>query len=162
MYFDHADFVKEIDLSNLPKLMEREPDFVIGPKEDPYLRRWYLVPRNKVSNIYLHEILHDDDDRALHDHPWDFASIIIQGSYLEHSINYAGDSVSHRIFNRGEINFHRAESAHRLQVLDGPVVTLVFTGPAKREWGFHCPKGWRHWKDFCDDRDQGLVGRGCD
>ena len=33
---------------------------------------------------------------------------------------------------------------------------LVFRG------GFHCPKGWRLWKDFVNERDIGQVGRGCD
>jgi hypothetical protein len=47
---------------------ERKPDFVIG---DHYLHRWWVVPRNEKSNVYLHEILHSDDDRAMHDHPWD-------------------------------------------------------------------------------------------
>lgn len=30
------------------------------------------------------------------------------------------------------------------------------------EWGFACPKGWRHWRLFVDERDHGKVGRGCD
>lgn len=47
-------------------IMVREPDFVIG---DDYLRRWYVVPRNPFCNVYLHHILHSDDDRALHDQP---------------------------------------------------------------------------------------------
>jgi hypothetical protein len=162
MYFGSADFVKELDLTGLPKLMERPPDFIIGPKDDPYLKRWHLVPRNKFSNVYLHEILKDDDDRALHDHPWDFQSIILRGSYIEYCVIVPGDEPHHRIFHRGDLNFHRAEHAHRLQVLAGPVVTLVFTGPSRREWGFQCPKGWRHWREFCDDRDQGLIGKGCE
>ena len=26
--------------------------------------------RNKIFNIYLHQIIRSDDDRALHDHPY--------------------------------------------------------------------------------------------
>ena len=26
---------------------------------------------------------------------------------------------------------------------------------------FHCPQGWRHWRDFVDEHDTGQVGRGC-
>lgn len=48
--------------------MQRLPDFVIGDDPDrPYLRRWWIVPRNEYCNVYLHEILRSDDDRAGHD-----------------------------------------------------------------------------------------------
>jgi len=30
-----------------------------------------------------------------------------------------------------------------------------------REWGFACPKGWVHWKDFTDPDNPGQVGPGC-
>ena len=50
----------------------REPDFIIGGHEAPYLRRHWLIPRNRFFNIYVHEFLRSDDDRALHDHPWAF------------------------------------------------------------------------------------------
>jgi hypothetical protein len=59
----------------------RDPDFVIGRAGRPYLRRWWVIPRNRWFNIYLQEILQDDDDRALHDHPWVNCSIILRGSY---------------------------------------------------------------------------------
>jgi hypothetical protein len=61
----------------------REPDCVIGPPDNPYLRRWWLIPRNRWFNLYLHNILRDDDDRALHDHPWANLSILLRGAYRE-------------------------------------------------------------------------------
>jgi hypothetical protein len=153
-------FVEKIDFTQIVSEMQRPPDFIIGPKDDPYLRRWFLVPRNSVCNIYLHEIRHDDDDRALHDHPWDFDSVILKGSYIEHSV--LAKEPWQNIYRKGMVNSKRAESAHRIQVLDGPVLTLVVTGPRRRDWGFHCPNGWRPWQEFCDDRDSGLVGKGCE
>lgn len=50
--------------------LRRAPDFLVGGKENPYMKRWWLIPRNKWFNIYLHQFMRDDDDRALHDHPW--------------------------------------------------------------------------------------------
>ena len=47
----------------------REPDFIIGDDHDPYLKRWWLIPRNPLVNVYLHQILRSDEDRALHDTP---------------------------------------------------------------------------------------------
>ena len=61
--------------------MARKPDFVIGEPVAPYLRRWWIIPRNEQMNVYLHEILRDDDDRALHDHPWANTSYVIEGRY---------------------------------------------------------------------------------
>ena len=60
------------------------PHFIVGGVKQPYLKRWYIIPRNTFFNIYLHQFLRDDDDRALHDHPSDNLSIILRGSYIEH------------------------------------------------------------------------------
>jgi hypothetical protein len=43
-----------------------------------------------------------------------------------------------------------------------PCWTVFITGPIVREWGFHCPKGWVHWREFTDARDSGSIGKGCD
>src|SRR4051795_4015193 len=63
----------------------REPDFYIGGKVNPYLVRWWVIPRNRFFNVYLHKFLRDDDDRALHDHPWISLSFILRGGYIEHT-----------------------------------------------------------------------------
>lgn len=137
----------------------REPDFVIGGADDPYLRRWWTIPPNKWFNVYLHHFLRSDDPRALHDHPRNNMSIILAGSYIEHMPG--GASV---IRNRWRPVFRRAEAAHRIELPPGvtSVWTLFIVGPRVREWGFHCPNGWRHWQDFCAPGDSAKVGRGCD
>lgn len=132
----------------------RTPDFVIGGPDRPYLRRWYLLPRNRFINVYLHEILRDDDDRALHDHPWWNLSIILRGRYAE--MRHSG------LLRPWRVVFRLPTTAHRLIVVDGPVWSLFVTGPIVREWGFHCPQGWRHWREFVDQRDTGLAGKGCE
>lgn len=152
----------------------REPDFVIGRKDDPYLRRWWVIPRNRFFNIYLHQILRDDDDRAEHDHPWASCSIILKGGYLE-IIN----GVVHQR-RPGTIRFRRSIEHHRLTLITNrwrwtgvgrrrrldlqrvvPCWTLFITGPKVREWGFYCKNGWVHWKDFCDPINPGERGKGC-
>lgn len=142
---------------------EREPDFYIGGKEDPYLIRWWVIPRNKWFNLYLHKIIKSDRDEALHDHPWINLSILVRGRYEEITIR-AGGVENIAPLDEGEVRFRPPSAAHRLVVREGdPVITLFFTGPVWRHWGFHCPKGWRHWKDFVGFRDdsQNVVGRGC-
>ena len=134
--------------------MIHDPDFVIG---DPaYLRRWFIIPRNEWQNIYLHHILRDDDDRALHDHPWDNGSLLLAGRYRE----VTPDGVFVR--EPGALIMRKATDSHRLELIGGEhCISLFFTGPKIREWGFHCPKGWVHWRDFTAGEAGELVGRGC-
>jgi hypothetical protein len=135
-------------------IMARTPDFVIG---NDYLRRWWIIPRNEGCNVYLHHILHSDDDRALHDHPWANTSYLLAGSYVE--VTPDGEFVR----EAGCIVQREATDAHRLIIPDGGgAVSLFITGPKIREWGFHCPNGWRHWKEFVAAADKGQVGRGCE
>lgn len=133
------------------------PDLVIGPTDDPYLLRWFVIPRNEFSNVYLHKILRSDDDRALHDHPWASRSFIIEGGYFEH---LADGSREWR--GAGWVGERQAKDAHRLEIIEGDyAITLFFTGPKEREWGFHCPNEWRHHTDFTTGVKGELIGRGC-
>lgn len=57
-----------------------EPDELIGEHE---MRRWWLLPRNRWFNVFLHE--HQaDDSRFLHDHPCDSISIRLRGELVEY------------------------------------------------------------------------------
>lgn len=142
----------------------RPPDFVIGERKNPYLLRWWLIPRNRFFNVYLHCFLRSDDDRALHDHPWCWASMVLEGAYVEHTIA-AGGIHKRRLFTAGCLRFHRPTFAHRLEVLHayGECWTLFITGPRVREWGFHCnERGWVNWRTFTDPANTGVTGKGCE
>ena len=156
----------------------RAPDFVIGDPEDPYLRRWWVIPRNPIFNVYLHEIRKSDDDRALHDHPWPNMSWLLKGQYLEilpqsqlaqPCADFVTDDNGQRRFLCGHLRcegfviFRHAKTAHRLEVLPGGACwTLFITGPVLRSWGFRCAQGWRHWREFTAPNQKGQIGRGCD
>jgi hypothetical protein len=156
-----APLVRSIRDRMLSVSKSREPDFLIGGAEHPYMQRWWIIPRNRFFNVYLHHFLRSDDDRALHDHPWWNVSLLLDGAYVEHTI--AAGGVQHAIrYCACELKFRTAKSAHRVEITDGPTWSLFITGPAIRNWGFHCPKGWRRWQDFVSSRDAGSVGRGCD
>lgn len=147
-----------------PRLMAigagRAPDVEIGGSENPYLRRWFLIPRNRWFNIYLHHFCRSDDDRALHDHPWWNLSVLLRGQYVEHTIEPGG--VNRRTTRvAGEMKLRRAKAAHRIELTDGPCWTLFITGPRVRDWGFHCPQGWRHWRIFTSGPNGETIGRGC-
>jgi hypothetical protein len=137
----------------------RSPDFVVENPTGPYLRRWWIIPRNKWFNVYLHHFLQSDDDRALHDHPWTFnISILLKGHYLEHRL---GGKVRRR---RRFIPIIRIGKApHRVELIENkPVWTVFITGRVVREWGFYCPSGWKHWKKFVSTFEGGNgKGPGC-
>lgn len=159
------------------QLVKRPPDFVIGQPDNPYLRRWWIIPRNRFFNIYLHQILRNDDDRALHDHPWWNVSIILNGGYFEHMPHgvkwrrrfipiFRHARAAHRL----ELAFRRPKKfKHPIMLSDlrknfknslalQPCWPLFITGPKIREWGFHCPCGWKHWRDFVGVRDGEAKG----
>ena len=135
--------------------LHREPDFVIGSPDAPYLRRWHLIPKNKWFNIYLHHILKSDDDRALHDHPWINMSIVLKGGYWE-IMPYSNKDKVHVLSCKwrwpGSVVFRLPSAAHRLKLEKRPKLiqcwSLFITGPRVREWGFHCPNRWVHWREF--------------
>jgi|SRR5579859_6280632 len=117
------------------------PRRVIGAERgSPLLIRYFLL-RSAILGIYLHKLCRSDEDRALHDHPWTFVSIILTGGYIEHTPD------GQRRYWPGAILYRPAEWQHRLE-LDRPAWTLVFRFRRRREWGFHCPGGWVHWLTF--------------
>ncbi|HEU0197000.1 MAG TPA: hypothetical protein VFQ88_07250 [Nevskiaceae bacterium] len=137
---------------------------LIGGKDDTYLARWYLIPHNPVCNVYLHHFRRSDDDRALHDHPWPWCSILLKGTYIEATQGPGGhdDLLFRRRFSGGA-RLRLPTTAHRV-VLDGERAcwTLFLTGPRVRHWGFLCRKGWVPWEVFTDPATNGdTVGRGC-
>lgn len=185
----------------LRTMLSRLPDFEIGPPEDRYLQRWIVFPwgrydrgsrttnawqafKRSLPNVYLHRIRHDDEDRALHDHPWRSASWLLRGSYTEVMFypliperieQYLAAGKPRPTVNfvrpEGAVVFRRATDAHRLvlnkasgrlgRTEDVEVISMFFTGFVIRGWGFLCPKRWVPWREFVDGRDRGAIGKGC-
>ena len=109
-----------------------------------YLHRYYLVPKNRFLNVYLHRFREPDPGRDLHDHPWWSVSIVLKGRYVE---QYAeGSEIQSR--TTGGLRFlrlRRPTARHTItRVSPGGCWTLFITGPKVREWGFHTPEGWVH------------------
>ena len=134
---------------------------MIGQPGNDYLRRWFIIPRNPIFNIYLHQFMRSDDDRALHDHPWWNVSLLLDGEYIEHTMPQGGVNVRKR-YGAGDLKFRTARYAHRVELIDGkPYWSLFITGPKYRTWGFHCPTRWVPWQEFTKPENPGEIGRGC-
>ncbi len=118
---------------------------------DMYMGRWWLF--NSYDNetrkrklwwlpwsIRVHHIMRPDQDRDLHDHPWNARTVILRGWYVEERRHFwtvgghtdvewrrdAGQTVT---LDHGE--YHRID-----QVPPGGVWTLFITGSYKGSWGF--------------------------
>jgi hypothetical protein len=144
-------------------MLNRKPDFIIGEAEHPYMSRWWIFRRKYLASIYLHRFHQSDDKRALHDHPWFNLSILLVGQYWEHT------SKGRFLRKPGFIYFRHPWRAHRVELMrddngkEISVITMILTGPKMRNWGFHCPKGWRPWWEYVSVRPGGnAMGRGCD
>lgn len=150
----------------------RGPDLTIGPRDAPQTLRWHIF-RWRGWQLALHKWLRSDDDRALHDHSGHNLSIILNKGYWELVRTQTSKGAVYDLwrYRRPFVPyFRRADAAHRIALAPAtaPVWSLWLRWPPIREWGFHCPKGWRHWKDYCDTRDystpgsSSTVGPGCD
>jgi len=114
---------------------------------EPYLRRYYLV-QTRWGSVYLHEIMRSDEDRDLHDHPWNFVSLVLRRGYTEHLL---GGHTRYCGFSR--VIFHRAEDAHKVELSGtGTTWTLVIVGRKRRDWGFVTSNGWVQHEQYFDQK----------
>jgi hypothetical protein len=108
----------------------------------PYMNRHYLR-RGYDWAVQFHHLLVDDPDPDLHDHPWDFVSSLLTGGYREHGAD--GSTIE---YEAPCVIARPAEVPHRLELLDGPMWTLVSCGPVRRGWGFHTAGGFVPWRRY--------------
>ena len=109
----------------------------------PYLVRYRLIQTNGWC-VYLHHILRSDGDRELHDHPFDFITILLWGGYFEFqpdnmswlsTCSFQQVSTRRGIFS---VIRHKAKDPHRLELInDRPAWSLFIRGPRQRDWGFY-------------------------
>lgn len=135
----------------------------------PYMIRWTIFECSRFQ-IFVHKFLRTDND-CLHDHPWDFTSIILKGGYkeqnlagtikvvtstnaLEDQFQYKTRCKKYKAFN---IIKHNAEDAHRIEI-DKPCLTIMFTGRWRRLWGFYTPNGWVNWRDYAIGKENKCNG----
>ncbi len=96
--------------------------------------------------MYIHRIYKADDDKYLHDHPWDYWSIVLTGSYNEEREALPNHvTTKENILIPGSNASRMAEQFHKIKSLNTKTVTtLFFTGKKRREWGYKVGKYWIH------------------
>jgi hypothetical protein len=80
----------------------------------------------------VHHILREDDDRALHDHPWNARTFILQGWYDE----MREDGQIHRRQAGDTAGLAFGEFHRIIRVCPGGVTTLFVMGKYRGVWGF--------------------------
>jgi hypothetical protein len=135
------------------------PFCIYGKAGDLFLKRWTLF-KTPWFRIVLHCFIRSDADEELHDHPWNFLTIILKGGYYEE----LGTSLKHPTRNKrisfihwrppGSILYRPAKTIHRVILSEGTASwSLVFTGKKIRDWGFWTEEhGWCIWHKFINDR----------
>lgn len=150
----------------IARLAERNADWLIRRAQrtpyfhlEGYMERWWLFnptpPLNSgkgrrfewLPSIRVHHILRPDNDRHLHNHPWDARTIILKGCYVEHreggKINVMLPGTTQRI---------EADTFHRIaQVSQGGVWTLFISWKWKHTWGFKTEQGFVPWREYLGD-----------
>lgn len=123
------------------------------PTSSQNRRRW-----NLPISIRVHHIVRPDDDRAMHDHPWNARTIILRGWYTEKRpidlkkaglsdetislINEAANAGKYEVgeyFTRrtGDTATLRVGEYHTItDVSEGGVYTLFISGKWRADWGF--------------------------
>lgn len=128
-----------------------------------YMRRWIF--QHPFGTIRLHNIRQPDADPDLHDHPFDFVSVILRGGYHE-LVPIPGGSPIHGPFQvieveAGCLSFRRSTDAHRIvSLINGSAWTLVFSGRRVRGWGFWSPDGFVPWREYIDRANKGVDPSG--
>lgn len=112
----------------------------------------YIVFKTRFGHLYIHRFLRSDIDSP-HDHPWNFFTYIVKGSYTEafydkkKPTSYSLWSKTKNTRKQGSLAFRNATDVHTviidkvysLEEIDQAPLTLCLIGPRKREWGF-----WNH------------------
>lgn len=126
---------------------------------DGYMDRWWLMPRCLLApdengnlfprawlpfSIRIHHIKRADDGRELHDHPFDYRTIILRGWYWEQDV--FGETT---VRITGATQASRAQTFHRIdRVSDGGVWTLFIMGRRINSWGFMVGGRKVYWKNY--------------
>ena len=104
-------------------------DGLHSQQKDTYMRRYKLIENNLIPwRLYIHKFLRDDMD-APHDHPWNFLTYVVSGSYNEFvtPLKELADIYSWRhsdvtlkegsIRKAGQLSYRPAEHIHVIRLL---------------------------------------------
>jgi len=124
-----------------------------------YMSRWILFETRFLS-ARVHHIATADYDRHLHDHPWNFWSIVLRGGYIERRpvdidpcfSRFSGTTSQERCSvterRAGSIARRYATDRHSVDLVAKDTWTLFIYGRKRQWWGFYTPAGKVYFADY--------------
>lgn len=110
-----------------------------------YLTRWRVLQTPWFA-IYLHRINMPDKDRHLHNHPWNFWSLILRGGYIETWADqnpFVATVRRERLWRGGTVHRLALDEFHSItRLVRVPTWTLLVVGRRQQVWGFATPEGF--------------------
>lgn len=104
-----------------------------------YLTRWRVI-QTPWGGLYVHRFTGPDPRPTLHDHPWNFRSIVLRGGYVERRLDPITMEVDedHVVRRTNRVKATHCHSIMRL--LRVPTWTVMLVGPRRRTWGYLEPR----------------------
>ena len=147
---------------------QRTPYFHLVKRGEVYMYRWWLfnpydheTRKRKYPwvpfSVRVHRIMKPDDDRHLHDHPWNARTVILRGSYIEETPATMPGSLSLPAAHAREQHYRVASGTHQLRpgqyhrithVTSRGAYTLFITGKNQSDWGFLVDGKKIPWKEY--------------
>lgn len=116
-----------------------------------HFRRWQLL-KTRWFSIYIHGIYAADQDKHLHNHPWDYKSLVLKGSYIEET----NSGINTLQF--GTITYRNGKDYHKIKtLLTKSVYTLFIVSPVKRIWGYQVDGSWMNHEEYRKLKNQNLL-----
>ena len=121
--------------------------------DSAYMHRWRLLSLPRKRRLYLHHFFGNDWSMDFHNHPKEFTSIGLCGSYVEHQLlGYDGVNPPRPIIR---IQTYRAPwirrfgptHTHRVEC-EKSCWTLVYVGPHVQSWGFFRLGKWIPYREY--------------
>lgn len=145
----HLSAAKPVDRAKRSPRWALLQPFRVNKGGEPFLFRLRVLQTPWFS-VLIHHIQRDDLDRAPHDHPWPFASLILRGGYRE----LIWDDPTRltefrtRVRRPGTFAAIKLSQAHQIIELHGDVWTLAFAGRHRGTWRFWTRGGPVDWREY--------------
>jgi hypothetical protein len=115
----------------------------------PFITRRQVIQTPLFSVLFSR--IHGPDGRGdPHDHSRWFASLILSGGYTETVFTDPSDlsRTRARRHRAGSVHVMRAEHAHLITSVRGPLRTLVIAGRHRGTWSFWTAAGKVDWREY--------------
>lgn len=115
------------------------------------------TPISWLPSIRVHHILRPDEDRHLHDHPWDARTIILKGGYVEEKLCAYGVAADGQFYERtapsirlpGDTTPIRFGEFHSIMTVpEAGAWTMFITFRYRGVWGFLVDGRKVPWREY--------------